>query len=106
MTLLPKPFRDLLLGSLLTFCLCCSPYQGSRTIRTEEAVLITLARFSSVLFPSASKDTSTTTATGKKLRASEENQKPTPDNTPVTFTDDSVSDESSSDDDSDGSSES
>ena len=104
MTLLPKPFRDLLLGSLLTFCLCCSPYQGSRTIRTEEAVLITLARFSSVLFPSASK--STASATGKKLTAPEEGKRPTPDNTPVAFTDDSVSDESSSDDDSDGSNES
>lgn len=66
------------------------PFQGSRTIRTEEAVLITLARFGPMLFPAAS-----ASAQGKKSIAPQEQKKT--DSTPVTFTDESVSEESSSD---------
>lgn len=57
------------------------PYQGSRTIRSEEAVLIGLAKFSPLLAESASRKSDV--------------KKPTPAPPQVEFTDDEPSEESS-----------
>jgi len=60
------------------------PYQGSRTIRTEEAVLITLAKYSSLL-ANASTGPAEAKEAEEDKRAAE----------PVNFSDGNVSDESS-----------
>jgi hypothetical protein len=57
------------------------PYQGSRTIRSEEAVLIGLAKFSPLLAASASRKSDV--------------KKPAPAPPLVDFTDDEPSEESS-----------
>jgi Putative RNA methyltransferase len=84
---------------LIGFSRCCCwsaitrvnvcPFQGSRTIRTEEAVLISLARFSPYLAASGQ-----TNAPSKKAVISSPTGKSTP---VVEFSDDRVSDESSDD---------
>jgi hypothetical protein len=63
------------------------PFQGSRTIRSEEAVLIGLAKFSPLLAASASSNSED--GGGKHAK------KPTPEPELVDFTDDEVSEESS-----------
>jgi methyltransferase len=73
------------------------PYQGSRTIRTEEAVLITLARLAPLLFPTISVQEEKRRS--KKRQQQQQQQQQLLDNTPVEFTDGSVSEESSSDSD-------
>jgi predicted SPOUT superfamily RNA methylase MTH1 len=65
------------------------PYQGSRTIRTEEAVIITLARFGPLLFPTVSAKEE------KRRNKKKQLQQQKLDITPVEFTDESVSEESS-----------
>jgi methyltransferase len=72
------------------------PYQGSRTIRTEEAVLITLARFAPILFPTISAHEE---KRRNKKKQQKQQQQQLLDNTPVEFTDESVSEESSRDSD-------
>jgi hypothetical protein len=63
------------------------PYQGSRTIRTEEAVLIGLAKFSPLLAASVSDQ--------GKGGGGKHAKKPVPDMPLVEFTDDEPSEESS-----------
>lgn len=66
------------------------PFQGSRTIRTEEAVLITLSRLS----PYIAKNASSLDNSGKSAPKLEKKKVATED---VVFSDAAVSDESSED---------
>lgn len=65
------------------------PFQGSRTIRTEEAVLISLARLSPFVARNTEKAANFVSSTAKEAD--------------VEFSDDSPSDESSDDNDDDSS---
>lgn len=69
------------------------PFQGSRTIRTEEAVIISLARLSPLV--SAGNDGATNTTLWENLHADQKKQETTD---RVEFSDEPPSDESSSDD--------
>jgi hypothetical protein len=71
------------------------PYQGSRTIRTEEAVLITLSRLS----PFISKNALSSTQTSKSITKAEKRKVVVTED--VEFSDAAVSDESSDEEDKD-----
>jgi Putative RNA methyltransferase len=64
------------------------PFQGSRTIRTEEAVLISLAKFSPYITASGQ----TTKSPSNEVVSGSAAQQITP---PIAFSDDRVSEESS-----------
>jgi hypothetical protein len=64
------------------------PYQGSRTIRSEEAVLIGLAKFSPLLAAASA-------SSGKKGGGTKNSQKVTVETPKIEFTDEEPSDESS-----------
>lgn len=70
------------------------PYQGSRTIRTEEAVLITLSRLSPYIAKNASSSSSSDNS-GKSATKSKKKKVITED---IVFSDAAVSDESSEED--------
>jgi hypothetical protein len=68
------------------------PYQGSRTIRTEEAVLITLSRLSPFIAKNASSE-----ETARSERTANDRKSKAAVTADVVFSDDAVSDESSDD---------
>jgi predicted SPOUT superfamily RNA methylase MTH1 len=72
------------------------PFQGSRTIRTEEAVMITLAKLGSMLSSNASNGALNTDETPSSNRRKEET------NVKIDLSDDDVSEESGSEDGAEG----